>query len=379
VDRDRRDFFVSYTSADQTWAEWIAHVLEDTGYTVVIQAWDFPPGSNFVIEMQHALQSADRVIAVLSPDYLAARYPQPEWAAAFATDPEGIRKRLIPVMVRRCEPDGLLSQVVQIRILDLDVAEATRKLLDGVRAGRAIPAERPAFPGVAGPGVATAESGSRLVWRRVTRPLDVVWRADLEGRRPNQLAHQAVELHLVPVGDEARLQVQGLRELSAALPAIGRQRNLFSTVEPLDVRADGNKVVVTATGREAASGLAVTRSGQRSAWQSLPHDMLGAVLDEEHVSGQLSNLFDVLRELPIPMPEAVVPVAGIEPAHMVAIGRIADLPRSQASLGLGMPQHVRLDAEDMVTFADLRTSVRDIAVELVARLVAELKTTARLP
>jgi hypothetical protein len=35
------DFFVSYTSSDRTWAEWIAWQLEAEGYQVVVQAWDF--------------------------------------------------------------------------------------------------------------------------------------------------------------------------------------------------------------------------------------------------------------------------------------------------------------------------------------------------
>jgi hypothetical protein len=42
----KRDFFVSYTQADRHWAEWIAWVLEEDGYRVLIQAWDFVPGSN---------------------------------------------------------------------------------------------------------------------------------------------------------------------------------------------------------------------------------------------------------------------------------------------------------------------------------------------
>ena len=39
-----RDFFVSYRTADQSWAEWIAWELEAAGYTVFVQAWDFRPG-----------------------------------------------------------------------------------------------------------------------------------------------------------------------------------------------------------------------------------------------------------------------------------------------------------------------------------------------
>jgi hypothetical protein len=41
----RKDFFVSYTGVDRQWAEWIACVLEEAGHTVVLQAWDFRPGS----------------------------------------------------------------------------------------------------------------------------------------------------------------------------------------------------------------------------------------------------------------------------------------------------------------------------------------------
>jgi TIR domain len=37
------DFFVSYTSTDRAWAEWIAWQLEADGYKVVVQAWDFTP------------------------------------------------------------------------------------------------------------------------------------------------------------------------------------------------------------------------------------------------------------------------------------------------------------------------------------------------
>jgi TIR domain len=41
------DFFVSYTSVDRAWAEWIAWQLEVEGYQVVVQAWDFGPGRDW--------------------------------------------------------------------------------------------------------------------------------------------------------------------------------------------------------------------------------------------------------------------------------------------------------------------------------------------
>jgi len=141
------DFFISYTSADRSWAEWIAFALEEEGFSVVIQAWDFRPGSNFVLEMQRAASGAERTIMILSPDYLQSQFASPEWAAAFAQDPKGFERKLVPVMVRQCRPSGLLSSIVHIGLVDADESRARSLLLDGVSAKRAKPSERPAFPG----------------------------------------------------------------------------------------------------------------------------------------------------------------------------------------------------------------------------------------
>jgi len=141
------DFFISYNSADRQWAEWIAWQLEEAGYTTVLQAWDFRPGSNFVLEMQRAATEARRTIAILSPDYLSARFTQPEWAAAFSQDPTGEKGTLLPVRVRECELEGLLPQIIYIDLVGLDEVAAKETLLAGVRRGRAKPSVAPGFPG----------------------------------------------------------------------------------------------------------------------------------------------------------------------------------------------------------------------------------------
>jgi len=141
------DFFVSYTSADAAWAEWIAYVLEEERYSVILQAWDFRPGSNFILEMQDAAKKAARTIMVLSPDYMKSQFASPEWAAAFAQDPQSLKRKLVPVIVRPCEPDGLLGQIVHIKLAGLDKNTARAQLLAGVRNERAKPTSAPAFPG----------------------------------------------------------------------------------------------------------------------------------------------------------------------------------------------------------------------------------------
>ena len=143
------DLFISYTHADTAWAEWIGYALEEEGFSVVIQAWDFRPGKNFVMEMQEAASKAKRTLIVLSPDYLQSQFASPEWAAAFGQDSQGRDMKLVPVMVRTCQPTGLLTSIVQIRIAGMDEAAAHRALIAGIDQKRAKPETPPAFPGTA--------------------------------------------------------------------------------------------------------------------------------------------------------------------------------------------------------------------------------------
>jgi hypothetical protein len=144
-----KDFFISYNSADKTWAEWIAWTLEEAGYSVVIQAWDFQPGGNFVWEMQKAATGTQRTIAVLSDNYLNAEYTQPEWGDAFAHDPKGNERTLIPVRIAKCRPKGLLATRIYADLVGLSGDEARTTLLEALRP-RAKPHAPPAFPGSRG-------------------------------------------------------------------------------------------------------------------------------------------------------------------------------------------------------------------------------------
>jgi hypothetical protein len=143
----KKHFFISYNKSDITWAEWIAWELEEAGYATTVQAWDFRPGFNFAIRMQQVSKVADRIIAVLSPDYLTAEFTQPEWAAAFGKDPKGEKGLLLPVRVRDCEPEGMLQLIVYIDLVNLEEEKAKAALLEGVKTERAKPPVKPRFPG----------------------------------------------------------------------------------------------------------------------------------------------------------------------------------------------------------------------------------------
>ncbi|MEA2583695.1 MAG: hypothetical protein QOF33_1780 [Thermomicrobiales bacterium] len=141
------DFFISYTHIDEAWAEWIAWHLHHTGRSVILQAWDFLPGSNFVHQMHQAAAKAERTIAVLSPAYLKSGFAEAEWAAAFARDPTGEKGLLVPVRVAECDVKGLLPQIVYIDFVGVTREQARDRLLQGISGERRMPASEPLFPG----------------------------------------------------------------------------------------------------------------------------------------------------------------------------------------------------------------------------------------
>ncbi|ADP81041.1 toll/interleukin-1 receptor domain-containing protein [Pseudofrankia inefficax] len=143
------DFFVSYTAADKGWAEWIAWQLEEADYTVYIQAWDFVPGSNWMNMMTRGIQRANRTITVLSHAYIDSVWGTAEWQAALRADPDGFKRKVIPVRVEDCERPTLLATVVGVDLFDLPEDETAARLLAGVAAalgGRTKPNTKPSFP-----------------------------------------------------------------------------------------------------------------------------------------------------------------------------------------------------------------------------------------
>lgn len=378
-----KDFFVSYTAADKAWATWIAYILESDGYAVTIQEWDFRPGSNFAAEMDKALKQCPRMIAVLSPSYLKARYPAAEWTAAFAGDPEGAENALVPVMVEECRPEGLLNQVVQIRIHGHDEATARKLVLEGVRRERNKPATPPPFPGTStasttGPApavpfpssdIAVQGPSGKLRWQRPASPIMLSWRRDLDRTMPGQRGTETVEVHLAFPGDDARLQVSELSELNDSLPDHGRRTGIFTRLEALDSHVDSSIACTTSNGWHNEKGLAVTRSGQRSTWAPLPRGPIGALLDIEHLVGQVAGMLDALTALDLPHGPLVVPAIGFDPAAMISYGSVA-APGNTAAFGHRQPDRLHVTPDEAVGYNAVATRSAEVASELVARIVA---------
>lgn len=153
------DFFISYTAADRRWAEWIAVTLENHGYSTFVQAFDIRPGSDFVHQIQLASGAAERTVAVLSPAYLASSFGEAEWRAAFAKDPTGERRLLVPVLVEPCNPSGMLGTRVYVDLTGADEECARAELLAAVDPDWRRPTSVP-YPRSRGTAADSAEAAS---------------------------------------------------------------------------------------------------------------------------------------------------------------------------------------------------------------------------
>ncbi|MEV6843102.1 toll/interleukin-1 receptor domain-containing protein [Actinoplanes sp. NPDC051411] len=167
-DAPEYDFFVSFTRSDQQWAEWIADQLarrtrpDGSPCRLLFQSWDFVPGVNWISMTHQGVQQSARVVPVLSPAYVQdSPYGAAEWQAVWRTDPNGVRRSVIPIRVEACDPAGLLGAVIYIDLVgrdERDAAEVLRREMDAAVDGRRPRTAPPRFPHPRAAGPAGSEA-----------------------------------------------------------------------------------------------------------------------------------------------------------------------------------------------------------------------------
>ncbi len=366
------DFFISYTGADRKWAEWIAWQLEQAGFKVLIQAWDFRPGNNFVIEMNRAATEASRTILVASKDALSSDFVSPEWATAFAKDPTGMDRKLIPVRVENFDIEGLLGPVVYVDLVGLEGEDATRALISGVGPGRSKPTVAPTFPGMDTTRLSESRAPREIKWIPTEGSLPCTRLADVDSNVSR--GHlTVVEVHFLPVTSEL-IPVGELAESGNHLAEAGRAGGMFSGTSALEVLSTASHMAVRLRDRrDDDAGLMITRLGQRSAWLSLPRDNLGSVLDSRDLKARLTGAIRVLARVSLPLSERYVPIAVASPLMMLTVGESSVIGRrNSASLRAGGLMEIVTPQEDSVHGSTLDPLADEIAHELVARLTTRL-------
>lgn len=139
------DFFISYTGCDEAWAEWIAWQLEAENFSVLIEAWDFLPGSDVPDHIDRGMK-ARHTLAVVSAAYLKSKHCLNEALGAAWNGGDIGQRKLIPLRIEDVRDTGTIGKKAWIDLFDVEEATARERLLK-VTLETARPTRPPNFPG----------------------------------------------------------------------------------------------------------------------------------------------------------------------------------------------------------------------------------------
>jgi tetratricopeptide (TPR) repeat protein len=118
------DIFVSYTSSDRERAFWIGDELEKLGHRPHVHEWEIKAGDDICAWMEKRFGTADRVLCVVSEEYLKAPFSTLERnAALWSAASEGANSALL-VVVKQCEIPKLYRHLKRCDISGLSEDEA---------------------------------------------------------------------------------------------------------------------------------------------------------------------------------------------------------------------------------------------------------------
>ncbi|HEY0171635.1 MAG TPA: TIR domain-containing protein [Pyrinomonadaceae bacterium] len=104
------DVFISYSHEDAVWVKtWLLPRLEAAGLRVCIDSRDFAIGAPSVVNMETAVRESARTLLVLTPAWVQSEWTNFEALLIQTKDPAGTNRRLLPLLLKPCEPPDRLA------------------------------------------------------------------------------------------------------------------------------------------------------------------------------------------------------------------------------------------------------------------------------
>ncbi|HSL31719.1 MAG TPA: toll/interleukin-1 receptor domain-containing protein [Anaerolineales bacterium] len=134
--------FISYSRKDIDFVRRLAGDLEKAGYDVWWDISDLRGGDDWVREIPTAIEASDFFIVVLTPNAAVS-----EWVSKEYTQALTLRKKIIPIMLRRTSVPFALNTINYVDFTTDEYGVSLRQLLDALEYGGDPPvAPAPLFP-----------------------------------------------------------------------------------------------------------------------------------------------------------------------------------------------------------------------------------------
>ncbi len=113
--------FISYSHKDRAWVDtYLLPVLEQAGLRVVIDYRDFDIGSLARDNMERFVDASQHVVLVVSPNWIESEWSGFEFSFAQSIDPDGRRRKLLPILIAPTELPRRLSITTCANFVDPD-------------------------------------------------------------------------------------------------------------------------------------------------------------------------------------------------------------------------------------------------------------------
>ncbi|WP_129767238.1 5'-methylthioadenosine/S-adenosylhomocysteine nucleosidase [Streptomyces sp. L-9-10] len=218
---------------------------------------------------------------------------------------------------------------------------------------------------------------SALVGQRLNEPLPVAWRRKLLPTWSSESA--TMEVHLLPEGSPP-LPMRQMKQLKDHLVSLGRSEAVFTATEEVSnvLEADFAAAYVRDPRQGRCVGLMITRSGQRSCWESLPRpgSLHMPVLDPKHTQERIADLLRLLLRLHDGPQTRFAPALAIDPAEVLTVMTLDAASVSNRAVlargGQGGP--VQILPDEVWDPATIGAAVPTIAEELTLRLMHHFRS-----
>lgn len=224
-----------------------------------------------------------------------------------------------------------------------------------------------------------AEFSGPLSFTPITEPPVIQWRSQFALPAQGQQFSQAMlEVHVLP-SPAVPLSARALAEVGDALVGRMRRSGLVDERAGLDTHSveDGIYLLLGDDARGGWNssvegrtlGLRIGKSGQVSAWASLPRDGLGAILDPAQLPVQIAGLLRLIGHTQAILSPYIAIAACIGPVKTLSIGSISDMPRSSAQFLLMSEQPLQSVPDELAAFSALDVGAPEVGSMVSRRLI----------
>jgi len=111
------DVFISYASEDRWFAEKIAKSLQNRALYVWLDQWELRPSLHLLKQLNEGLKNSRYIVSIFSNSYFSKSkkgWTEEELYAGIYSDINKKERRLIPLILEKCEIPPLISNIISI-------------------------------------------------------------------------------------------------------------------------------------------------------------------------------------------------------------------------------------------------------------------------